>query len=190
MRDLLGRMAAGAVAVCLSVCWAALSGCDGSVVDNAATPSAEVADAPYDDSYFTQSDASGQDTSYLPDPAAEQQQFGGAFVSGNKSKDGGSEVYGHANGMDIRCLANDASKIAGSASDFYFISASVINAAGALRVEGNTFTACNFVSSRSGKKYRFMGWTISKSANPLVTTNPLTLSHSSGTLRAYWATVE
>ena len=117
-------------------------------------------------------------------------QYDGAFVVGDKSVDHGQEVYGYAGGMDIRCLANDASKTPGAANNFYFISTEVINDTGALIIDGDTVTADNFTSPRSGKKYRWMGWTIEKSSAPLVTDNPLTLSGLHGTLRSYWATVE
>jgi len=116
-------------------------------------------------------------------------EYDGAFVAGNKAADHGQDVFGYVNGMDIRCLANDGSKVP-CVSGYYFISASMLRQVGALTWSGNTVTASNFTSPRSGKKYRWMGWTIGRSATPLVTTNPLTLSSFSGTLRSYWSTVE
>lgn len=115
--------------------------------------------------------------------------YAGAFVAGNKAVDHGREIFGYVNGMDIRCLANDGSKIP-CVNGYYFISTAMLNEVGALTVSGDTLTAKSFTSNRSGKKYRWMGWTIGRSATPLVTTNPLTLSTFSGTLRSYWATVE
>lgn len=116
--------------------------------------------------------------------------YSGAFVAGNKATDHGREIFAYVNGMDIRCLANDGSRVPGCIDGYYFISTTMLNQVGALTWNGNTFTASNFTSPWSGKKYRWMGWTIAKSATPLVTTNPLTLSSFTGTLRSYWATVE
>jgi len=115
--------------------------------------------------------------------------YSGPFVAGNKAADHGKDVFDFVNGMDIRCLANDGSKVP-CVPGAYFISGAMLRATGALTWSGNTFTAKDFTSSQSGKKYRWMGWTISRSATPLVTTNPLTLSSFSGTLRSYWSTVE
>jgi hypothetical protein len=117
-------------------------------------------------------------------------EYAGGFVTGNKAADHGRDIFGYVNGMDIRCLANDSSKIPGAVGDWYFISTSMLNELGALTWSGNTFTAKNFTSPRSGKKYRWMGWTIARSGTPLVLDNPLTLTRFSGTLRSYWATVE
>jgi len=125
-----------------------------------------------------------------PQPTDTSSGYGGAFVAGNKDADHGTEIYAFVNGMDIRCLANDTDKIHEAVGGYYFISGDLIKQSGALTWNGNTFTARSFTSSRSGKKYRWMGWTIEKSANPLVTSNPLTLGSFKGTLRSYWATVQ
>jgi len=117
-------------------------------------------------------------------------EYSGAFVAGNKPADHGQDIFAYVEGMDIRCLANDTSKVPGAVGGWYFISASMLNELEALTWNGNTFTAKNFTSPRSGKKYKWMGWTIARSATPLVTDNPLTLTKFSGTLRSYWATVE
>jgi len=114
---------------------------------------------------------------------------GDFLVWGDAAKDGGNEIHSYYNGMDIRCLVNDSSKTPGAKGSVYYLSADLVAETGALVRNGNTFTAKDFVSPESGKNYKWMGWTISKSANPLVTDNPLTLSAFEGTLRCYWVTV-
>jgi len=111
--------------------------------------------------------------------------FSGKFVDGD-SRDKGSETHCYWNGIDIRCLANDVSGAVGS---WYFMS-KVITQTSALVISGKVATAKSFISPISGKKYRFMGFRIEKSANPLITKNPLTLTEFKGTFRAYWNTVE
>ena len=111
--------------------------------------------------------------------------YGGKFVAGD-SRDKGTEIHTFWNEIDVRCLAND---VEGAIGKDYFMS-DVINRTGALSLLGKMALGKNFVSPLSNKKYRFMGFKKEKSANPLITTNPLTLTSFSGTFRAYWNSVE
>jgi hypothetical protein len=185
MKNNPGQMSSTTAAF-LSVCGLLLSGCEiipsyESAWGNNDTPLQTPATTPYTTPANTPPSATTPQT---------VSSFSGTFVAGDKAADHGTEIYGFAGGMDIRCLANDDSKISGAIGGCYFISSTLINETGALTWSGNTFIASDFVSSRSGKKYMWMGWTIEKSANPLVTSNPLTLGSLSGTLRSYWVTVQ
>lgn len=116
--------------------------------------------------------------------------YNGAFVAGAEANDNGWLTYADIGGMDVRAVANDAGKTPGCVGNPYSIATSVINDTGALEIRGHTFTAHNFTSPQSGKKYRWMGWAVGSASSPLDTTNPLTVSVLSGTLRSYWATVK
>lgn len=170
----------------LSVCGLLLSGCE-------VIPSYESAWGSGSDNALLQTPITtpGNTAPVVTTPVSQPgSSFSGTFVAGDKATDHGMEIFGFAGGMDIRCLANDDSKISGAIGGYYFISASLIKQTGALTWSGNTFVAADFVSPQSGKQYKWMGWTIEKSANPLQTINPLTLSVLRGTLRSYWATVQ
>ena len=132
---------------------------------------------------------SGSSTSQIP--------FGTstAFVSGNKSADGGSEHYGDIDGMGVRLLANDGSKI-DCANGYYFISKSLIDGTGAFNVKrlangDAVISAHDFTSPSSRLHYQFAGWTVHASGGSVVKENPLILPEDeiTGTLRGYWATV-
>jgi len=133
-----------------------------------------------------------------PPPSTPQIPFGTstAFVSGNKSADGGSTVYVMIGGMDVRLLANDGSKIA-CQTGWYFISGSIIKKEGAFSVtrlaNGDAVvTGRDFTSPNTGLHYQFAGWTVHSSANPLVRQNPMAVASGElhSTLRGYWATVK
>jgi len=117
--------------------------------------------------------------------------YSGAFISGSsaKSADGYSGIYTFINGMDVRLTVNDGSKTAG-VNGAYNLQPSLVAETGAFSHQGNVFTAKSFTSPRTQMKYRFMGWAVKSSSATLTMENPLTLTSFSGTLRAYWATVE
>ena len=117
--------------------------------------------------------------------------FDTPFVSGSsaRSADGYSGTYTFINGMDVRLTVNDA-KTPGVIGRAYNLQPSLVAETGAFTHQGNVFTAQSFVSPRTQMKYKFMGWAIKSSSAALTMQNPLTLTSFSGTLRAYWATVE
>ena len=118
--------------------------------------------------------------------------YSGAFISGSSARtvDGYSGIYTFVNGMDVRLTVNDGSKTPGVVNGAYNLQPSLVDETDAFTFQGNVFTAKSFTSSRTHMKYRFMGWAIKSSSAPLTLQSPLTLTSFSGTLRAYWATVE
>lgn len=121
------------------------------------------------------------------------------YTPGSKFLDGkgvGGGNYCMIGSMGVRLLANDGSKTP-CVNGWYFILDALINSEGAFTTARNTdgsytFAALDFTSPRSGLKYRFIGWTVQHSADPLVYANPLTLTPGqlTETLRGYWVTVK
>ena len=171
MRKMAGFAGIALWAVCIGLAGILLSGCAG------------------DDGDGSGGGGGGGVTSPPPDVVS----YDGPFVDGDSAADGGDEEYTVIGLMGVRLDANDISKYP-CQPGFYFLDGGLIESQGALAwttVDGAlVFTAKNFTSPRSGLKYRFMGWTLQSSGDPLVTDNPVTIADPSGTLRAYWATVQ
>jgi hypothetical protein len=125
----------------------------------------------------------------------------GQAVAGNREIDGNRETQNFGNekiwkngsvNLPVRCLANDQ-KTKGMGKDYFCDD--IVSETGGLEMRKNadgTVTAIgrDFVSPESGLYYKFMGFTVMKSSNPLVTDNMLTLQkgQQKEVFRAYWNT--
>ena len=110
-------------------------------------------------------------------------------VDGNKGIDGGAEIVGFMGSTNYRFLAND------SKGHGYFM-CGVVQAQKAFSFkhleDGRwTLTGKDFVSAKSGLKYKFLGFRCKRSNSNLISTNPLTVSNAEmgEVLRAYWQTI-
>jgi len=102
--------------------------------------------------------------------------------------DKGQEIVGFIGGADYRFLGND------SKGEGYFLSGIVEQAeAFGWKKVGEVWEvwAKDFTSSKSGLKYKWVGFRIQKSANPMQTKNPLKIpvAEMKGSFRTYWQTV-
>ena len=126
----------------------------------------------------------------MPDPASY------AYVSGNKTADGGPECWGSCGNMGIRLDGNDGSKVSQCKGPFYFVDGDMVKSLGAIEwhAEGDewVFTCKDFVSPKSGLKYAFFGFTIYYSASPLVRQYTVRVNKNAlhDVLRCYWCTVQ
>ncbi|HBA85641.1 MAG TPA: hypothetical protein DCZ95_16285 [Verrucomicrobia bacterium] len=125
----------------------------------------------------------------------------GEAVAGNRALDGNRETQNFGNekiwrngssNLPVRCLANDG-KTNGQGKDYFCDN--MVSATGALEMRKNangsiTAIGRDFISPETGLYYKFMGYTVMKTSNPLVTDNVLTLGsgQQKEVFRAYWNT--
>ena len=122
------------------------------------------------------------DQTSTQEDTANEPGFGGDFIPGDPA-DAGEEIYRSSwNGGDVRCLGADYD------GNGYFMS-DVIDETDALDLDGETATAHNFISPRTGLHYRFEGFREANSSSGLITENPHTVVRH-GTFRCYWNPVE
>jgi len=187
MKDRFSLVGAVAIVSFLGLCGALLTGC-GREEDSWAGGAADLQD---DDTTPPPVNINTNTVNTNTVNTSTNDAYSGAFISGNaaRSADGYSGIYTFINGMDVRLTVNDT-KTPGVIGRAYNLQPSLVAETDAFSHQGNVFTAKSFTSPRTQMKYRFMGWAIKSSSATLTMENPLTLTSFSGTLRAYWATVE